>query len=403
MISTYLTCMTFKSGNTDFLKILGILRNSILGCAFYFFLIACSSKDQKINIPSIKIDLVDELSIISFSDLVNENVEIVSFQNFDSYGNPIYFNNINRLAFSGGEYYLLDYVYGQNLMVFDRDGNFNQSIGFRGDGPGGYLQPMDFKIQNKEIQILDIGKILSYDLEGNYIRQIKIPSFIANGFGKFSDGYAFIGAGIGTDNLILTNDQLDVQNSFFPYHTRAFNTLLVNPIFENFEGKTIYRRFLNDTLFQIDDFERPRPYLYFDFKQNKSNYIELLDSENLEQVVQASRSNYCNIYSYYETQDYKFLVFSLQGERWNFIYSNLSRKSKLFRQSNLKDNVTFDPNMMPVGVVENKFVLKANPGSVLSGIEVFQGSNKSYQKLKQLNERIDPEGNLILFLVEFNF
>ena len=366
-------------------------------------LAGCEGIIQSKDIPSIEINLEEELEVISFSDLVKENVSIVSFQDLDLDGKPLFFKNINRLALKNGEYYVLDYVRGPFLMVFGQDGTFKRSIGFRGEGPGGYLQPMDFKIIDKEIEVLDVGRILVYDLDGNYLRQRKMQSFMANGFEKIPNGYAFIGAGMDTDNLILTDEQLDVQNSFFPYHTRAFNVLMVNPLFENRDGKTIYRRYLNDTLFQINDFDRPKPYIYFDFRQNKSNYVELLKSDNVEEAVQASRSEYCNIYAFYETENYKFIVFSLNGERWNFIYSNMTGRSKLFRQTSLIDEVTFDPNMMPVGVIEDKFVIRANPENVLAGIKNFNGSNQSFLKLKELEKDLDPEGNPILFLVEFDF
>jgi len=370
---------------------------------FCVFLFACSSKNKSNEIPALAVDLEEELNTIDFADLIDERVEIVPFQSFDSAGNPVYFRNIHSLAFAKGEYYLLDYLQGQTIMVFDQEGIFQRSIGFRGDGPGGYLQPMDFRILNNEIHVLDVGKVLVYDLEGTYLRKKNLPSFMANGFEKLSDGYAFIGAGMDTDNLILTNEGIEIKNSFFPYHTRAFNVLMVNPLFENPDGKTIYRRYLNDTLFQIDGFERPQPYLYVDFQQNKSNYTDLLKSENVEEAVQASWSKYCNIYAYYETDSYIFIVFSLNGERWNFIYSNSTGQSKTFRQSSLIDEVTFDPNMMPVGVIGNNFVIKANPENVLAGLGNFQGTNQTFQKLKKLEDSLDPEGNPILFLVEFDF
>jgi hypothetical protein len=384
-----------------------VFRKIVRSTIWVFFLglplAGCEGIIQSRDIPSIKINLEEELETVSFSNLIKENVSIVSFQDHDLDGKPLYFKNINRLALKNGEFYVLDYIRGQFLMVFGQDGAFKRSIGFRGEGPGGYLQPMDFKIIDNEIEVLDVGRILAYDLDGNYLGQRKIPSFMANGFEKIPNGYAFIGAGMGTDNLILTDELLDVQNSFFPYHTRAFNVLMVNPLFENPDGKTIYRRYLNDTLFQVNDFDRPNPYIYIDFQQNKSNYPELLKSENVEEAVQASWSKYCNIYAYYETDSYIFIVFSLNGERWNFIYSNSTGQSKTFRQSSLIDEVTFDPNMIPVGVIGNNFVIKANPENVLAGLNNFQGRSQTFQKLKELEESLDPEGNPILFLLEFDF
>lgn len=370
---------------------------------FLLLLIGCSSGDSPIEAETLTVDQRDELPSVHFSNLISEDLEIVPLENFDREGNPIYFRSINRLAYFNREFFILDYLSNQNILVFEIDGKYNRSIGFRGDGPGGYKQPMDFHLSEEEIEVLDFGKVLSYDLEGNYIDSRKTSIFMAHGFEKLVNGYAFIGAGRDTDNLILTNDQLEFENSFFPYHTRALNLMMINPLYKNFQGKTIYRRHLNDTIFHVVNFEKPKPYIYIDFKQKKSNINELLASENIEQAVLLAEKKHCIIMSFYETENYKFLIFSLEGERWNYIHSESTKESKLFRQSNLIDEVTFDPNAMPIGVIGNKFVFKARPDRVLAGIESYQFPTPHFQKLEALESYMDPEGNPVLFLVEFDF
>ena len=169
------------------------------------------------------------------------------------------------------------------------------------------------------------------------------------------------------------------------------------------EGEAIYRRELIDTLFKISDFKRPVPYLYVDFQQKKSNINELLNSPNPGEAIANAASQYCNIFDFHETKDYKYLAFFVEGEAWVYIYSNKSNKSVIYKRSNLIDEITFDPRAFLAGVIENKFVFKANPQNVLAGIESYQGSSPHFEKLKESSEDLDKEGNPVLFLVEFDF
>lgn len=262
---------------------------------------------------------------------------------------------------------------------------------------------MDFDIINDTVKVLDVGRILNFEPNGNCISLNKMEGFMANKFIKFEKGYAFIGGGRDTDNLILANNEIRQESSFFPYHTRALNVLLINPMYYSPEGDAIYRRQLNDTLFQINDFERPSPYLYIDFKQKKSNINELLNSPNPEAAIINAGTQYCEIHDFYETKEYQYLVFSVEGEAWVYLQSKKSEKSFLYKRNNLTNDIMLDPYAFPVGVIGNKFVFKANPQNVLAGIESYQGTNNHFEKLKKLGANMEKEGNPVLFLVEFNF
>ncbi|WBL43335.1 hypothetical protein PBT90_01255 [Algoriphagus halophytocola] len=78
-------------------------------------------------------------------------------------------------------------------------------------------------------------------------------------------------------------------------------------------------------------------------------------------------------------------------------------KSILFRQSNLVDEITFDPKAFPVGVIGDKFVFKATPDRILAGIESYKGNSPQFDRLRNLGNKLEKEGNPVLFLVEFDF
>lgn len=368
-----------------------------------FFVIGCQVNTKESKLESIEIDLNQELHEVNFSDLINNNIEIIPFDNYDETNEPIFFSNISKLCYYKEEFYILDFIYSQKILVFNQEGEFQRSIGYRGDGPGGFKQAMDFDVINNQLKVLDYGRMLNFNLKGEFLSSEKTKDLVAIKFKKFDSGYAFITGGGDTHNLALTNNEYKKESSFFPYHTRALNVMSVNPIYQSYNGDIVYRRQLNDTLFKINDFQRPVPYLYIDFKQNKSNINELLNSSNPEEAISNAATQFCNIFDYYETKEYKYLAFSVNGEAWVYLYSNRSNKSILYKRSNLINEIMFDPKSSPVGVIGDKFVFKANPQNVLAGLNSYKGNSKQSQKLKNISDKIDKEGNPILFMVEFDF
>ncbi|SFT68367.1 hypothetical protein SAMN04489724_1591 [Algoriphagus locisalis] len=372
---------------------------------FLLFLVVfgCGSKNQDSDLDRISVDLTEEKTDVHFSQLIKPDVSIIPFDNFDGSETPIFFSNIHKFRYYKDEFYVLDFIYGRRVFVFDKNGKFLRFIGHVGEGPGVLIQAMDFDILNDQVKVLDYGRFLNFDINGDYQSMDKIDGFVGEKFIKYNEGYAFLGAGRDADNLVLATNEFQKVSSFFPYHTRALNVLLVNPMYYSPGGDAIYRRQLNDTLFKINDFQRPVPYLYIDFQQKKSNINELLSSSEPEQAISNARSQYCNIFDFYETKDYKYLAFFVEGEAWAYFYSTKSCKSIVYKRSNLTDEITFDPKAVPVAVIGDKFVFKANPHNVLAGIESYQSTSPHFSKLKSLSGDLDKEGNPILFLVEFDF
>lgn len=374
--------------------------------AFFFLVLivlGCSSGTPESRLNRLEVDLTQEKAEVHFGQLINPNIDVIPFDNYDGTETPIFFRDIHKLRYYKDEFYVLDFIYGRKVFVFDKNGKYQRSIGFNGDGPGGVKQAMDFDILNDQVKVLDYGRFLNFEPNGSYLSMDKISDYIGEKFIKFNEGFAFIGAGIDADNLVLATNELHKESSFFPYHTRALNISLINPMYYSPEGEAIYRRQLNDTLFKLSDFRRPEPYLYIDFKQKKSNINELLNSPNPGESIANAASQFCNIFDFHETKDYKYLAFFVEGEAWVCIYSINSNKSVIYKRSSLIDEITFDPSASPVGVIGNKFVFKARPDRVLAGIASYKGDSPHFQALRDMSDKLEKEGNPVLFLVEFDF
>ncbi len=91
-----------------------------------------------------------------------------------------------------GNFYILD-EQAANIKVFDPSGNFLKIIGRKGQGPGEFALPISLAITpDQHILVNEMGlrKLLSFDMEGNLLRQFSIADmFLFFGPMVTSDGH----------------------------------------------------------------------------------------------------------------------------------------------------------------------------------------------------------------------
>ncbi len=74
-----------------------------------------------------------------------------------------------KIKIFNGYYFIMDESVANALFVFDDKGRFVYKISSAGKGPGEILDMRDFDIANGKLYILDFQKVLSYDLNGNFL------------------------------------------------------------------------------------------------------------------------------------------------------------------------------------------------------------------------------------------
>jgi len=368
--------------------------------------LSCNGKEESnpTGLLELNIDYSLAAKNLYLSDIVTDEIEIIPLSNTDANGDYFYMNSIDVFEKKEGQFFFLDVFRDGELRVFDPAGDFIRKTGSRGNGLGQYLQAMDFSLAEDHIEVLDVGKIHQYDSEGNFISSKKYKGFTAYRFQKLGNGYAFVASGRNENNLYLTDRELNVVSSHFPYFIRTVNALQLNPIFTNKVNKTIYRRSMNDTLFVLNNLQYPEPYLKIQYGDKAPNLSEFI-IENEEKVAAEMAKSSRTLY-FFESENYRFLSFFLNGEKWNYIYSNHTGKSVIFKNSDFIDDVTLDPSSYLVGVSGEIFYFLAKPEQVKLNFSerLLQKHDGDYiQKLKNVSENLDIEGNPVLFGVKFNF
>ncbi len=113
-----------------------------------------------------------------------ENIKIVSLETKDE----CLISQIDKIRIFKDEIYILDKM-SNAVFIYGIDGKHHRTLFKVGNGPGEYLQLMDFDIWGNQLFVLDFGgrNILKYDCKLNYINKIKNPNFstqilVNNGF-----------------------------------------------------------------------------------------------------------------------------------------------------------------------------------------------------------------------------
>lgn len=104
--------------------------------------------------------------------------------------------DINQFEVINDKLLILDSFGSKKLYVFDEDGKYITHIGLKGNGPGEYISPSGFSIQDNMISILDKQQraILFYDLETfEYLKTERIPYDICDFELSENSHYVFFG------------------------------------------------------------------------------------------------------------------------------------------------------------------------------------------------------------------
>jgi hypothetical protein len=299
--------------------------------------------------------------------------------------------NINKLKSFEGNFYILDYVHSKSIFVFDAAGKFKFKISNTGKGPGEYITPRDFTIDTtrRELIILDQmqRKLLTYNLEGDFIEERSIPFNVGGSFDVIDSEYflfdidgAYNEKKYGEDlqkKLLITNS----KNEFLFTHllSAEWQRETIKQEYKIFSGiqEIIYTPTLVDTIFSIKE-NIVRPKYFIDFGSHRVNQEEYADlpTNRILGAMYMSDNAY-NLDNYSESKDYVFFSFIYKHfQQLNYVYFSKKEKSVRYFNELSADCLPSLGIKFPRATLSgNEFVFIVEPHVVLSKLKELEISN----------------------------
>ncbi len=130
---------------------------------------------MRINFKIIFLLVVFIISYAEFEDIkIGEPDLVIGLEGLEGHDDNYVFNSIEYVQLDQkGNIYILDRG-RYRIQVFDEEGNFIQSIGRKGEGPGEFYLPNKFFIRNEWIFVLDFRTIKIFSLEGRFVKSFKL-------------------------------------------------------------------------------------------------------------------------------------------------------------------------------------------------------------------------------------
>lgn len=188
-----------------------------------------------------------------FFDYQIDSIRLVPLQNRDD----IVIGAVSHIEIIEDKLVVVDMNKAQQIFVFDKQGNFLNTIGNKGEGPGEYTSINQFVVSPDGICVLDWmkWKYLCYDLDGNlcYEHQFKkgVPEMILRW-----DKHQYVGSHASYNpkepyHLTWRNDKDSLLNTGLPImnvHSAPAGKLQYAQ-----DGSVLFYHLLCDTVYQITD------------------------------------------------------------------------------------------------------------------------------------------------------
>ncbi len=149
------------------------MRSLVIAAIVFGFASCSQSKQPSIKKPgkAIKIDLSKGAN----NDL-KEKLNITDVKHLET-SEQILIGPVKKAMFKFNRYFIQD-LQAHSLLVFGPEGNFIQRIGAKGRGEGEFTELRDFSVtEDSMICLLAYHRILMYNLNGGYVRSVKIKNW----------------------------------------------------------------------------------------------------------------------------------------------------------------------------------------------------------------------------------
>ncbi len=171
------------------------------------------------------------------------------------------------------------------VFLFDRKGNFIHFLDGSQDGPNTILGVTDMDLTEENLELLDYIKkrILRYDLNGNFVTAIPLPERFTKFICLDEHHYAFDTNNAPSERgetyaVTILSELTQKAKTFLTIPNKLRVGEFASCFFHTQEGKTLYRRYYDPTVYEITN-NTVKPFYALDFGGLWIDTIKYSDSD----------------------------------------------------------------------------------------------------------------------------
>jgi hypothetical protein len=290
---------------------------------------ACSgSTSDNVETQTIRIDFKNDVSI-NDTDFI-DSVQLVNLEC------GIVIGDVDRVIRSDEYIYVLDRWQTQTVLIFDRSGNFVNSISNRGEGPNEYLQLWDILINpdNGSLNLISRmdKKMLRYSSDGSRLLSVESLPEIFSCFFKTQTGYIgyagnYRNSPDESKNVLVLSNDLEIESSFFDidptWESKDYGSRYV---FSSFNNTVHYVKLMDFTIYAFDGEKMSAPY-FFDLGK-LAWPEEVKEFDRVEELLEKDRNRYIHSIKYFQETENKLIINVIYGgQNLLGIYDKRTKKS----------------------------------------------------------------------------
>ncbi|MDR1582938.1 MAG: 6-bladed beta-propeller [Prevotellaceae bacterium] len=341
-----------------------------------------SSED---NVPIICFD--------EFSDIHSAETMITSFLKLSTTDNCL-ISSLSQLISTKDLLLIAD---GKKVLVFDKKGSFITQIGQKGEGPGEYLYPVSFFIQEEEniIHIIDMNnKVLRFSLNTFQFISEKKMAFASSYASFLPDGNiiwtnrGYLSKEIHSESYFLVTDtNFTVLNNFVDKEFKSgYTTGDQNNIYNIGKQLFIYTPF-SPVIYQAST-DSLFPVFKLSVEKRKfppTDFLQEITADGMPYFPKLENSDYISHFGLRENTHDVCVFYIAKGERFIGLYDKVKKQTYHYRISDFQQwlNIGAGFTYVVSGMLDDYHVIPLTPS------ELKEQKRNGYQFPMSLDSLID--------------
>ena len=245
--------------------------------------------------------------------------------------------NIEKLAKVDSLLFVMDSRLAMRVFVFNATtGQFLNSIGRTGSGPGEYVNLNDFSVDTQRgivAMLTARHTVIEYDYQGNY-KGKKDVSFFADKMECQGGKYYFVCYDEGRGNLIVTDKDMHVTAEYLTNKKDEPVVVFWHPLQKMVDGTVTFFRYMSDTVYQLNDKDELSVRYKVDFGSRGVDR-EQVTQDNMAEMEETRR---CCIFMCTENEHYAWIGFYDKGFEHESILDKETGKTVAYPFDNTRDS-----------------------------------------------------------------